>query len=51
MIRLNDGDPTVGDGLRIASSRIVQILGYAAIAATVEITTRTNVHPVDARGR
>lgn len=31
-----DGDtPTVGDGLRIATSRIYPILGYAFIAATV----------------
>jgi hypothetical protein len=35
MIRLNGGDPTVADGLRIARERIVPILGYAAIAATV----------------
>lgn len=35
MIRLNGGDPTVQDGLRIASERIGSILGYAAISATV----------------
>lgn len=35
MIRLQGGDPTVGDGLRAARERIVPILGYAAIAATV----------------
>jgi hypothetical protein len=35
MIRLNGGDPTVGDGLRIARERMLPILGYAAIAATV----------------
>lgn len=35
MIRLDGGDPTVRDGLRIANERIVPILGYAAIAATV----------------
>jgi len=40
MIRLDGGDPTVGDGLRIARSRIVQILGYAAIAATVGLILR-----------
>lgn len=40
MIRLDGGDPTVADGLRIASSRIVQILGYAAIAATVGLILR-----------
>ncbi|GFE86035.1 DUF6159 family protein [Steroidobacter agaridevorans] len=40
MIRLDGGDPTVADGLRIARSRIVQILGYAAIAATVGMILR-----------
>jgi len=40
MIRLDGGDPTVRDGLRIASSRVVQILGYAAIAATVGLILR-----------
>ena len=35
MIRLDGGDPTVADGLRIARERIVPIMGYAAIAATV----------------
>ncbi|MFD0723989.1 DUF6159 family protein [Lysobacter brunescens] len=34
-IRLEGGDPTVSDGLRIARSRLPAILGYAAIAATV----------------
>ena len=37
MIRLEGGDPTVGDGLRIAKSKAGVILGYAAIAATVGI--------------
>jgi hypothetical protein len=35
MIRLDGGDPTLRDGLAIARSRIMPILGYAAIAATV----------------
>ena len=35
MIRLQGGDPTVADGLRIAWSKVGVILGYAAIAATV----------------
>jgi hypothetical protein len=35
LIRLDGGDPTVSDGLAIASKRIGAILGYAAIAATV----------------
>jgi hypothetical protein len=40
MIRLDGGDPTVRDGLRIAGSRVVQIVGYAAIAATVGLILR-----------
>ena len=35
LIRLNGGDPTVADGIAAAKARIVPILGYAAIAATV----------------
>jgi hypothetical protein len=35
MIRLDGGDPTVRDGLRIAASRVGAIFGYAVIAATV----------------
>ena len=37
MIRLDGGDPTVRDGLRIAGGKVVPILGYAAIAATVGV--------------
>ena len=33
LIRLDGGDPTVGDGLAAARARIGPILGYAAIAA------------------
>jgi len=40
MIRLEGGDPTVADGFRIALSRFVPILGYAAIAATVGMILR-----------
>ena len=35
MIRLDGGDPTLSDGLRLAASRWTSILGYAAIAATI----------------
>jgi len=35
MIRLNGGDPTLQDGVRIAQARIPTILGYAVICATV----------------
>ena len=41
MIRLEGGDPTVSDGLRIAYSKIGAILGYAAIAATVGLILRS----------
>jgi hypothetical protein len=40
MIRLRGGDPTVSDGLRIASSRFGVILGYALIASTVGMILR-----------
>lgn len=40
MIRLDGGDPTVGDGFRIAGSKIGAILGYAVIAATVGMILR-----------
>ncbi|RMH16701.1 MAG: hypothetical protein D6701_08490 [Gemmatimonadetes bacterium] len=40
MIRLEGGDPTVSDGLRIAFDRLPSILGYAAIAATVGMILR-----------
>ena len=41
MIRLDGGDPTVGDGLRIAFKHLGSILGYAAIAATVGVILKT----------
>ena len=40
MIRLEGGDPTLRDGLRIAGARLIPILGYAAIAATVGMVLR-----------
>ena len=40
MIRLKGGDPTVGDGFRIALERIGNIFGYAVIAATVGVILR-----------
>jgi hypothetical protein len=40
MIRLRGGDPTVRDGLRIASQRLGTILGYALISATVGMILR-----------
>ena len=35
IIRLEGGDPTLGDGLRGAGSHLGAVLGYAAISATV----------------
>jgi hypothetical protein len=40
MIRLRGGDPTVGDGFRIAMKHIVSILAYALISATVGMILR-----------
>src|SRR3954451_1618671 len=40
LIRLDGGDPTMRDGLRIAFSRLPQIIGYALIAATVGMILR-----------
>ncbi len=40
MIRLRGGDPTLGDGFRIASGRVGTILGYALISATVGMILR-----------
>jgi hypothetical protein len=40
MIRLKGGDPTVGDGFRIAFSRFLPLLGYSLIAATVGVLLR-----------
>ncbi len=39
-IRLKGGDPTVGDGLRIASQHFGAIVGYALISATVGVILR-----------
>jgi hypothetical protein len=39
-IRMEGGDPTVGDGLRAAWSRLPAILGWAVVAATVGLVLR-----------
>jgi hypothetical protein len=41
LMRLEGGNPSLRDGLRIASGKIVPILGYAAIAATVGLVLRS----------
>jgi hypothetical protein len=40
-IRLQGGDPTLKDGLRIAASKLDKILGWALIAATVGLILRS----------
>lgn len=35
IVRYQGGDPTLGDGLRMANSRLPQVLGWALLAATV----------------
>jgi len=40
-IRLQGGDPTLKDGLRIAASKIDKILGWALLAATVGLILRS----------
>ncbi len=40
LIRLDGGDPTVSDGLAIASKRMGAILGYAVMSATVGMILR-----------
>lgn len=40
MMRLDGDNPTLGDGLRLAWSRLPAILGYALIAATVGMLLR-----------
>ena len=40
MIRLKGGDPTIGDGFRIANKHFASILGYALLSATVGIILR-----------
>ncbi|MBS0463388.1 MAG: hypothetical protein JSS03_00200 [Proteobacteria bacterium] len=41
MIRLDGGNPTLADGFAIARSKIVPILGYALISATVGMILRS----------
>ena len=40
MIRLEGGDPTIRDGIRVASAHLPQIIGFALIAATVGMILR-----------
>lgn len=40
MIRLNGGNPTIGDGLRIAGQNIGRIISWAIVSATIGIILR-----------
>jgi hypothetical protein len=40
MIRLKGGDPSIGDGFRIANRHFASIVGYALLAATVGLILR-----------
>lgn len=51
MMRLEGGNPTFKDGLRIAASRVWVIVGYAAIAATVGTVLRAIQQRVGFIGR
>jgi hypothetical protein len=41
MKRLEGGDPTLSDGLRVANSKLSKIAGWAAVAATVGLILRS----------
>jgi len=41
LIRMDGGDPTVSDGMRIAWDKLPAILGYAVLSATVGMILRT----------
>ncbi len=51
MMRLEGGNPTFADGMRIATSRVGVIAGYAAIAATVGVVLRAIQERVGFIGR
>jgi hypothetical protein len=40
MIRLNGGDPTISDGLRVANQNLRRIAGWALLSATVGLVLR-----------
>ena len=51
LMRLEGGDPTFSDGLRLASSKMGVIAGYALIAATVGVVLRIIQERVGLIGR
>src|SRR5467141_3518638 len=40
MIRLNGGDPTISDGLKVANANLKRIAGWALVSATVGLVLR-----------
>src|SRR5947199_9696343 len=40
MIRLNGGDPTISDGLKVANENLRRIAGWALLSATVGLILR-----------
>ncbi len=51
MMRLDGANPTLGDGMRIATSKVGAIAGYALIAATVGVILRAIQERVGFIGR
>lgn len=51
MIRLNGGDPNLKDGFRIAFSRILPILGWALVSATVGLVLKMLSNQSQKKGR
>lgn len=51
MIRFQGGNPTVGDGLRAASERLVHILAWVTLAATVGVILRIIQERVEIVGK
>ncbi len=51
LIRLRGGDPTVKDGIDIAKKRIPQILGWAALSATVGLVLNILKDSSDKKGK
>lgn len=51
LVRIGGGDPTVGDGFRMAAAHLPSILGWAAISATVGLILNLLSQRAGAAGR
>jgi hypothetical protein len=51
LIRLRGGNPTIGDGLRVASRHVGSIIGYAALSATLGVILRAIASRTGTLGR